>query len=90
MVGRLAASRFAATAQYLAEVSSVRFIQPALPTGEGWQYELNFDGYRVQPDILLWRKATAGTRPRQYCSRTVAEQIRRAACAGSAPRRAAR
>ena len=37
------------------EVSRVRFIPPALatlrsspPTGEHWQYELKFDGYRVQ------------------------------------------
>jgi ATP-dependent DNA ligase len=37
------------------EVSRVRFIPPALatlrsspPAGEHWQYELKFDGYRVQ------------------------------------------
>ena len=37
------------------EVSRVQFIPPALPklrasppTGEGWLYELKFDGYRVQ------------------------------------------
>jgi bifunctional non-homologous end joining protein LigD len=37
------------------DVSRVRFIPPALPklrasppTGEGWLYELKFDGYRVQ------------------------------------------
>jgi bifunctional non-homologous end joining protein LigD len=37
------------------EVSRVRFIPPALPKlrasppiGEGWLYELKFDGYRVQ------------------------------------------
>jgi bifunctional non-homologous end joining protein LigD len=37
------------------EVSRVQFISPALPklrpappTGEGWLYELKFDGYRVQ------------------------------------------
>jgi bifunctional non-homologous end joining protein LigD len=36
-------------------VSRVQFIPPALPklkasppTGEGWMYELKFDGYRVQ------------------------------------------
>jgi hypothetical protein len=37
------------------DVSRVHFIPPALPklrafppTGEGWMYELKFDGYRVQ------------------------------------------
>ena len=41
--------------RYLVEVSRVQFIPPALPklrasppTGEGWLYELKFDGYRVQ------------------------------------------
>jgi len=42
-------------ARYLVDVSRVPFIPPALPklrpsppTGEGWLYELKFDGYRVQ------------------------------------------
>jgi bifunctional non-homologous end joining protein LigD len=42
-------------ARYFMEVSRVRFIPPALPKlrasppiGEGWLYELKFDGYRVQ------------------------------------------
>jgi bifunctional non-homologous end joining protein LigD len=42
-------------ARYVVEVSRVQFIPPALlrlrpspPTGEGWQSELKFDGYRVQ------------------------------------------
>jgi ATP-dependent DNA ligase len=45
------------------EVSRVPFIGPALPklrtsppTGEGWLYELKFDGYRVQ----LHKAATVG------------------------------
>jgi bifunctional non-homologous end joining protein LigD len=46
------------------EVSRVRFTPPALttlrsspPTGERWQYELKFDGYRVQ----LHKTGTAAT-----------------------------
>jgi bifunctional non-homologous end joining protein LigD len=42
-------------ARYLVDVFRVQFIPPALPklrasppTGEGWLYELKFDGYRVQ------------------------------------------
>jgi bifunctional non-homologous end joining protein LigD len=44
-----------ALGDYSVEVSRVQFIPPALPklrasppTGEGWLYELKFDGYRVQ------------------------------------------
>ena len=44
-----------ALARYLVDVFRVQFIPPALPklrasppTGEGWLYELKFDGYRVQ------------------------------------------
>ena len=44
-----------ALSDYSVEVSRVQFIPPALPklkasppTGEGWMYELKFDGYRVQ------------------------------------------
>ena len=42
-------------ALYSVDVSRVRFIPPALatlraspPAGERWQYDLKFDGYRVQ------------------------------------------
>jgi bifunctional non-homologous end joining protein LigD len=42
-------------AQYPVDVSNIQFILPAFPklrsspsAGEGWQYELKFDGYRVQ------------------------------------------
>jgi bifunctional non-homologous end joining protein LigD len=44
-----------ALGDYSVEVSRVQFIPPALPklrasppTGEGWMFELKFDGYRVQ------------------------------------------
>jgi ATP-dependent DNA ligase len=42
-------------AQYPVDVSNIQFILPAFPklrssppAGEGWQYELKFDGWRVQ------------------------------------------
>jgi bifunctional non-homologous end joining protein LigD len=44
-----------ALGDYSVDVSRVQFVPPALPklrssppTGEGWMYELKFDGYRVQ------------------------------------------
>jgi bifunctional non-homologous end joining protein LigD len=57
-------------ARYLAEVSRVRFIPPALPklkasppVGEGgWLYELKFDGYRVQLTRMAFpRRCTVAT-----------------------------
>jgi ATP-dependent DNA ligase len=59
---------------YSVEVSRVRFIPPALatlrsspPTGERWQYELKFDGYRVQ----LHKAGTAVTIFSNYAEHTI-------------------